>query len=79
MAIDARVKEKKMELRNEKDAVQDAGLVPSPRGVLFAQTPKADVTVGVVSDSEPSLLALLAAGVAGMAARRARRERTRTK
>ncbi|MFO1475342.1 MAG: PEP-CTERM sorting domain-containing protein [Verrucomicrobiota bacterium] len=40
--------------------------------VLFAETP-AGVTIGVVSESEPSSLALLAAGVAGIGARRARR------
>ena len=56
----------------------EENVVPSPRGiarpqqVLYAKSfPGA--TFGVVSDSEPSSLALLAAGVAGMAARRARR------
>jgi hypothetical protein len=44
-----------------------------PQHVLFAQTPDPGRTIGVVSDSPPSSLALLAAGVAGMAARRARR------
>jgi hypothetical protein len=68
-----------MEMSNEKDAVQNTRPMPGPRSVLFAQMPKADGVIGVVSDSEPSSLALLAAGVAGMAARRARRERTRMK
>ncbi len=66
-----------MDVSNEKNANPMAGLIPTPKGVVFAQTPDAGITIGVVSDSEPSSLALLAAGVAGMAARRARRERTR--
>jgi hypothetical protein len=64
-----------METGNEKDAIQNARPAPEPRGVLFAQTPNAGMTIGIVCDSEPSSLTLLAAGVAGMAARRARRER----
>jgi hypothetical protein len=66
-------------MSGEKDAVPKATPRPEPRTVLFAQTPNAGMTVGVVSDSEPSSLALLAAGVAGMVARRARRERMQTK
>jgi hypothetical protein len=66
-------------MSSEKDAIQNARLMPEPRSVLFAQTPNAGITIGVVSDSEPSSLTLLAAGVAGMAARRARRERTKKK
>jgi hypothetical protein len=49
--------------------------MPRLQTVLFAQTPDAGMTVGVVTDAEPSSLSLLAAGVAGMAARRARRAR----
>jgi hypothetical protein len=62
-----------MEMSNEKEAVQNPRLTARPQHVLFAQTPNPGITIGVVSDSEPSSLALLAAGVAGMAARRARR------
>jgi hypothetical protein len=53
-------------------------VVPNPRGaarpqhVLFTKSPPG-TAFGVVSDSEPSSLALLAAGVAGIAARRGRR------
>jgi MYXO-CTERM domain-containing protein len=55
-----------------------AGLSPTEpesamRQVLFARTSDSRITIGVVSDSPPSSLALLAAGVAGMAARQARR------
>lgn len=50
----------------------NAPVVPRPQQVLFAESPPGTI-FGVVSDSEPSSLALLAAGVAGMAARRARR------
>jgi len=51
-------------------------LAARPQQVLFAQTPPG-ITIGAVTDAEPSSLALLAAGVAGIAARRARRaERT---
>ena len=46
--------------------------ITRPHQVLFAQTPPG-LTIGAVSDAEPSSLALLAAGVAGLAARRARR------
>jgi hypothetical protein len=46
--------------------------------VLLAETP-AGITIGVITDSEPSSLSLLACGVAGMAARHERRERTKTK
>jgi len=66
-------------MSGEKDAMQNARPRPEPRSVLFAQTPNAGLTIGVVSDSEPSSLALLAAGVAGMAERRVRRERTKRK
>jgi PEP-CTERM motif-containing protein len=69
----------KDETSGKKDAIQKVGPSPEPRSILFAQTPNAGMTIGVVSDSEPSSLALLAAGVAGMAARRARSERTKTK
>ena len=59
-------------MSSEKEVVPNARLVARPQHVLFAESPPG-VTLGVVSDSEPSSLALLAAGVAGMAARRARR------
>ena len=65
----------KMDTVNEKNTVQNSPLMSEPQGVLFAQMPNPNITVGVVTDSEPSSLSLLAAGVAGMAARRARRER----
>jgi hypothetical protein len=61
-----------MDMSGEEEVVQNARLVAGPQQVLFAQTPPG-ITIGVVSDAEPSSLALLAAGVAGMAARRARR------
>lgn len=61
-----------MEASSEKGDVPNAQLVAGPQHVLFAESPPG-VTYGVVSDAEPSSLALLAAGVAGMAARRARR------
>ena len=61
-----------LEMSSEKEADPNARLVARPQHVLFAESPPG-VTLGVVSDSEPSSLALLAAGVAGMAARRARR------
>jgi hypothetical protein len=61
-----------MEMGSEEEDAQNARLVARPQEVLFAEPPPG-VTFGVVSDSEPSSLALLAAGVAGMAARRARR------
>ena len=57
---------------------EEEKVVPNPRGVarpqhvLYVKSPPG-TTFGIVSDSEPSSLALLAAGVAGMAARRARR------
>jgi hypothetical protein len=66
-----------MEAGSEKDAVQHPRQTTEAQGVLFAQTPNANVVIGVVTDSEPSSLSLLAAGVAGMAARRARRERAK--
>jgi hypothetical protein len=66
-----------MEMKSEKNAVQTARLTPDSRGCVFAHTPNTGITIGVLSASEPSSLALLAAGVAGMAARRARRERTK--
>jgi hypothetical protein len=62
----------KIEASNEKEAVQNPRRVARPQHVLFAKSPPG-TAFGVVSDSEPSSLALLAAGVAGMAPRRARR------
>ena len=59
-------------MSNEEEAAHDARLAAEPQRVLFAKSAPG-VTYGVVTDSEPSSLALLAAGVAGMAARRARR------
>jgi hypothetical protein len=59
----------------EDEAVRSEGSAARARHVLYAVTPKPDMTIGVVCDAEPSSLALLAAGAAGMAARRARRER----
>jgi hypothetical protein len=52
---------------------------PEPRAqhVVYAKTPKPDMIIGVVCDSEPSSLALLAAGVEGMTERRRRRERAK--
>lgn len=67
----------KTETSNEKEAATNADLVAGPQHVLFAKTPVQGMSIGVVTNSEPSSLALLAAGVAGMAARRARRERTK--
>jgi hypothetical protein len=61
-----------IEESNETDAVTNSGRVAWSQHVLFAKSAPG-TTFGVVSDSEPSSLALLAAGVAGMAARRARR------
>jgi hypothetical protein len=61
-----------MDTSSKKDPVQNAPWVAGPQHVLFAESPPG-ITIGVVSASEPSSLALLAAGVAGMAARRARR------
>lgn len=66
-----------METSGEKTPVPNERRVTGPHQVLFAETP-AGTTIGVVSDAEPSSLALLAAGVAGMAARRARRERMKS-
>jgi MYXO-CTERM domain-containing protein len=62
-----------MEISSEKAAVQNAQPIPAAQPVLLAESPPG-ITYGVVSDSEPSSLALLAAGVAGIAARRARRK-----
>lgn len=56
---------------SEKGVVQNTRII-SQAQVLFAESAPG-TTFGVVSDAEPSSLALLAAGVAGMAARRARR------
>lgn len=67
----------KTEMSNEKEAVINPNLIAGPQHVLFAKTPVQGMTIGVVTNSEPSSLALLAAGVAGMAARRVRRERTK--
>jgi PEP-CTERM motif len=61
-----------MEINSKQDPVQNGPGVVRPPHVLFAESPPG-ITIGVVSDSEPSSLALLAAGVAGRAARRARR------
>jgi len=61
-----------IEPSNEKDVVPNPGTVGRPQHVMFAKSAPG-TTFGVVSDSEPSSLALLAAGVAGMAARKARR------
>ena len=55
-----------------KEGIKTAEIVSPPQQVLFAESAPG-TTFGVVSDAEPSSLALLAAGVAGMAARRARR------
>ena len=60
-------------MSSAREAIHDARLLAEPQRVLFAESPPG-VTFGVVTDSEPSSLALLAAGVAGMAARRARRK-----
>jgi MYXO-CTERM domain-containing protein len=57
---------------NEKEIVQNPQGVARPQPVMFAKSPPG-TTFGLVTDSEPSSLALLAAGVAGIAARRARR------
>ncbi len=59
-------------MSGEKEVVPNVGLVAGSRYVLYAEAPPG-ITLGAVSDAEPSSLALLAAGVAGMAARRARR------
>jgi hypothetical protein len=67
-----------METGNEKEAVQYFQPKDQPQSILLAQTPPG-ITIGVVTDSEPSSLSLLASGVAGMAVRRARRERTKAK
>ena len=61
-----------MEAGSEKEVIQNARIVARPQQILFAESAPG-TTFGVVSDAEPSSLALLAAGVAGMAARRARR------
>ncbi len=61
-----------VEIRNEMEAALNDRLTAAPQDVLFAQTPKG-ITIGVVSDSKPSPLALLATGIAGIAARRALR------
>ena len=60
-----------MEMSGDEAVVQNAPLA-GVQPVLYAESPPG-ITYGVVSDSEPSSLALLAAGVAGIAARRARR------
>jgi hypothetical protein len=57
---------------NEENVVPNPWGAARPQHVLYAKSPPG-TTFGIVSDSEPSSLALLAAGVAGMAARRARR------
>jgi MYXO-CTERM domain-containing protein len=57
---------------NEEKVVPNPWGAARPRHVLFTKSPLG-TAFGVVSDSEPSSLALLAAGVAGIAARRARR------
>jgi MYXO-CTERM domain-containing protein len=53
------------------------GTAPDGQNCLFAHGPSG-ITVGVVTTSHPSSLALLAAGVAGLAARRARRQRAQS-
>jgi hypothetical protein len=58
---------------NENKPFDKIQLVAQPQTVVFVETSDPSITIGVVSDSEPSSLALLAAGVAGMAARSARR------
>ena len=62
----------KAKMDEEEKVVAGAHLAPGPGEVVFAKTSAAGMTVGIVSDSELSSLALLAGGVAGMAARRAR-------
>lgn len=57
----------------KEDAQEDRERV-GPQHVLLAKTGDPGMIIGVVTNSEPSSLALLAAGVAGMAARRSRRE-----
>jgi hypothetical protein len=59
-------------MSHERERDGKARVVALAQHVLFAETPPG-ITIGAVSDSEPSSLALLAAGVAGMAVRRARR------
>jgi hypothetical protein len=66
-----------METGSQKDPIPNTPWVIGAQHVLFAESPPG-ITIGVVSDSEPSSLALLAAGVAGIAARRARRERMKS-
>jgi PEP-CTERM motif len=67
-----------IEWSNEEKVVQNPREAARPQHVLFTKSPPG-TAFGVVSDSEPSSLALLAAGVAGIAARRARRsERTKS-
>ena len=68
-----------METKTNENTAPNAPLMPEVRDVVFAQTFDPNMIVGVISNSEPSSLALLAAGVAGMAARQARRERTKSK
>ena len=60
------------EAGSKKAIAQHSKDVARPQLVLYAKSAPG-ATLGIVSDSEPSSLALLAAGVAGMAARRARR------
>ncbi|MGH7976740.1 MAG: hypothetical protein ACREC8_08755 [Limisphaerales bacterium] len=67
----------KMEMSNEKQLIKNAWLMDEPQHVLFAKTADQGMTIGVVTNSKPSSLALLAAGVVGMPARRTRRERTK--
>ncbi|HVU28444.1 MAG TPA: hypothetical protein VHG71_12000 [Verrucomicrobiae bacterium] len=66
----------KTDKNNKENSFQDVALPTDPQVCLFAETPKG-ITVGVVSDSQPSSLTLLATGIAGMAARRARLERAK--
>ena len=61
-----------IEAHNDKEIIQGVQRVARPQQVLFAKSAPG-TTFGIVTDAEPSSLALLAAGVAGMAARRARR------
>ena len=65
-----------MEDNNEKQSDKNIQVVAGPKGVIITQSLDTGRIVGVVTNSEPSSLALLAAGVAGRALRQARRQRT---
>ena len=66
-----------MEKDNKKEGVKNVRMTAGSQNVVFAQSPDASITVGVITNSEPSSLALLSAGAAGLAERRARRERAK--